>query len=289
MNFDRILFAVDLSEQSRQAAPFVKALAERFQSEVTLLHVLEPPPAWSGFPETESWQTIENISQLRDSQRTELQGFLPGAFAGLTVNRIMAEGDAAQQILSYARKQGASLIMMPTHGRGPFRGLLLGSVTAKVLHDAECPVWTGVHRPEWTTAAPEKWRRILCAVDAVPHDVRTVKWAMELAKIEGAEVRLVHALAGVPPDCMSYGGETLRDGLFQAAAGQLEKLQQEAGTELEATIEEGSPANVVQKMARDWESDLVVIGRGAIQKPLGRLRSNAYAIIRESPCPVISV
>lgn len=289
MNFERILFAVDLSEQSRQAAPFVKALAERFRSELLVVYVLEPPPTWSGFPETESWQTIENISQLRDAQRTELQEFLPNAFEGLTVTRVMAEGDAAQQILCHARKLGASLIMMPTHGHGPFRGLLLGSVTAKVLHDAECPVWTGVHRPEWATQAPERWRRILCAVDAMPQDVRTVKWAVELGKGEGAEVRLVHALAAVPPDCRSYGGETLRDCLYQAAAGQLERLQQEAGTELDTTIEEGSPANVVHKMALDWESDLVVIGRGAIQRPLGRLRSNAYAIIRESPCPVISV
>jgi len=35
--------------------------------------------------------------------------------------------------------------MMPTHGLGGFRRFLLGSVTAKVLHDADCPVWTGVH------------------------------------------------------------------------------------------------------------------------------------------------
>jgi nucleotide-binding universal stress UspA family protein len=289
MNFERILFAVDLSEQSRQAAPFVKALAERFRSDVLLLYVLEPPPSWSGFPETESWQTIENISQLREAQRTALQEFLPDFFAGLTVNRIMAEGDAAQQIVCHARKQGTSLIMIPTHGRGPFRSLLLGSVTAKVLHDAECPVWTGVHRPEWTTHPPERWRRILCAVDAMPQDVDTVKWAVELGKIEEAEVRLLHALGGVPLDYISYGGETLRDCLFQAAAVQLEKLQQEAGTELDVTIREGSPASVVHNTALEWESDLVVIGRGAIQRPLGRLRSNAYAIIRESPCPVVSV
>ncbi len=37
---------------------------------------------------------------------------------------------------------------MPTHGYGPFRRFILGSVTAKVLHDADCPVWTGVHLEE---------------------------------------------------------------------------------------------------------------------------------------------
>jgi len=289
MTFEHILFAVDLSEKSRQTAPFVSAMAERFRCEVTLLYVLDPPPSRLGFPETESWQTIENISQLRDAQRNEFHAILPDAFPGITVNRMMTEGDAAQQILCHERKQRAGIIMMPTHGRGPFRSLLLGSVTAKVLHDAECPVWTGVHRLDWITHPPGRWRRILCAVDAMPLDVRTTKWAAALGKGEGAEVRLVHALAGVPPDCSGYGGETLRESLFQAAASQLEKLQQESGTDLNITIEEGSPANVTRKMAHEWESDLVVIGRGAIRKPLGRLRSNAYAIIRESPCPVISV
>ncbi len=54
-------------------------------------------------------------------------------------------GDPAQVITAFAHTQGVDLIMMPTHGYGPFRRLLLGSVTAKVLHDAECPVWTAVH------------------------------------------------------------------------------------------------------------------------------------------------
>lgn len=289
MNFERILFATDLSDQSRHAAPHVRAFANRFQSDVILLYVLEPPPAWSGFPETQSWQTIETVSQLRDTQRAELTEFLPDMFAGLTVDRILAEGDAAQQILCHSRRNKASLIMMPTHGRGPFRSLLLGSVTAKVLHDAECPVWTGVHRPEWAHHSPDRCRKILCAVDAAPQDIRTAAWAAEFAKDQHAEVRLVHGLGVIPEDSGRFSGETLHGFLTETAANQLEKLQAGAQTDFEVTILEGSPASVVHDAATHWNADLVVVGRGAIQRPLGRLRSNAYAIIRESPCPVISV
>ena len=53
---------------------------------------------------------------------------------------------------------------MPTHGYGIFRSMLLGSVTAKVLHDAACPVWTGVHVEE-TPPNSAAFERILCAVD----------------------------------------------------------------------------------------------------------------------------
>ena len=40
-------------------------------------------------------------------------------------------------------------------------------------------------------------------------------------------------------------------------------------------------------MAKD--AGLILIGRGSTQKPFGRLRSSAYSIIREAPCPVISM
>ena len=55
--------------------------------------------------------------------------------------------------------------MMPTHGRGPFRRFVLGSVTAKVLHDAPCPVWTSAHLDENSTPMPSNLSNILCAVD----------------------------------------------------------------------------------------------------------------------------
>ena len=57
------------------------------------------------------------------------------------------------------------MIMMPATGLGRFRRVLLGSVTAKVLHDVSCPVWTSAHEPDPTLAAPGTYRTILCAVD----------------------------------------------------------------------------------------------------------------------------
>ena len=288
MNFPSILFPVDLSEQCRQAARHVKALADRFNSEILLLHIVEPPMRWSGFPESEGREAIEGVD-LREMAREEFRRFLPGAFNGLTIHRVLAEGDPAQQIACHARKNRTSLIMLPTHGWGTFRGALLGSVTAKVLHDAECPVWTGVHRPEWSMHPPGRWRKILCAVDTLPKDCRTIRAVVDLAASSGAEVQLVHAVGTMPQDCTVYAGEPLERCLLRAATLQLDKLQEQAGTRLEAKVKEGSTATVVRDGAREWNADLVVVGRGAIQKPLGRLRSKAYAIIRESPCPVISI
>jgi len=66
-------------------------------------------------------------------------------------------------------------------------------------------------------------------------------------------------------------------------------LQKQAGTNLKAYVENGPVEEVVKAAALDYGADLVVIGRGSMQKPLGRLTSHAYAIIRNAPCPVLSL
>src|SRR3981189_1517415 len=90
---------------------------------------------------------IDSDEILADLQ-TRLNSTLVKQFAHLPVERTAQLGDPAREITDFARKQRVDLIMMPTHGYGPFRSLLLGSVAAKVLHDAECPVWTAAHADE---------------------------------------------------------------------------------------------------------------------------------------------
>jgi nucleotide-binding universal stress UspA family protein len=66
-------------------------------------------------------------------------------------------------------------------------------------------------------------------------------------------------------------------------------LQRKAGTQASVRIEGGKIAHTVRNAALQIHADVVVIGQGCLHETMGRLRSNAYAIIRESPCPVIRV
>lgn len=288
MTIDPILFPVDFSEQSRSAAPFVKAMARRLGADVVILNVFELPPVWYGAGDGAAWIPPFDEEQMRQEAREKLESYLQTEFAGVAVTRILAEGDPARQIVCLAKTQPADLIMMPTHGYGPYRSLLLGSVTAKVLHDAECPVWTGVHTPEFTSHFPEHFDRILCGVERDPRDVRLIRWAVEFAQQVGAEVRLIHVIPG-DPEIHEFTDKVYRERLFEGARESLEKIQQEAGTKLDLLLRLGQPARVIHTEACAEETNLVVVGRGIIQKALGRLRSTAYAIIRESPCPVVSV
>ncbi len=131
ITFQRILFPVDFSKQDHEAAPFVKAMAERFHSEVILLHAAEFFPMGYGTPDAIVLEPMVNLESLMNSRREQLNQHLSADLTGLCVRRTIELGDPAKEIAKYAHDQKVDLVMMPTHGYGPFRRFLLGSVTAK--------------------------------------------------------------------------------------------------------------------------------------------------------------
>jgi nucleotide-binding universal stress UspA family protein len=286
-SFKHILFPVDFSEQVRRIAPFVVSMARRAGAKVTLLHVVEMPTG--AYP---GWPADAALINLQDMLRTRQQcvdSFLQSEFRDVEVTRVMGEGDPAHGIIEYAEKEKADLIMMPTHGYGPFRRFLLGSVTAKVLHDVQCPVWTGAHVTE-SAARPGSYRNVLCAVDLTAKSLPLVRWASSFAFENGASLKLVHALpAAEPRAAIDIEGERFRAFLFETAWQELAKLQQESGTSWETVLEGGDVAHAVRNAAEQHHTDLVVIGRGVLHELFGRMRTHVYSVIREAPCPVISV
>ena len=179
--------------------------------------------------------------------------------------------------------------MMPTHGYGPFRRFLLGSVTAKVLHDVKCPVWTSAHVPD-TPKPPLGYHSVLCALDLTSKSVPLIQWASGFARDHGANLKLVHAVPGAEArGGVDIEGERFRAFLFDVAREAVAKLQREAGTNADVVLEGGEVAAVVRRAAEENHADLVVVGRGVMPELFGRMRTHVYSIVREAPCPVISV
>jgi nucleotide-binding universal stress UspA family protein len=173
-SFSKILLPVDFSERSTGAARYAQALALHFHAELILLHVLTPPNYEFGALEI-AGSMLDALYRNRAEQASkELDAFMTAEPSGLKVRRIVLEGDPAKKIVDLAHDEGADIIAMPTHGCGPFRRFILGSNTAKVLHDADCPVWTGVHLEQAPALASIPFRSILCAVDLGPQSSKTI-------------------------------------------------------------------------------------------------------------------
>jgi nucleotide-binding universal stress UspA family protein len=284
--FDRILFPVDFSERSRAAAPFVLSMAQRYKAKVCLLHVLQPPPpVYAGMNAV--YPEVYDFEGIAADLRVELKKFGDAELPKVDVTWLVEMGDPAAVITELAKAENISLIMMPTHGYGAFRRALLGSVTAKVLHDAQIPVWTAAHAPEPAHRAHPQPRQILCALDLKPESRQTLEFAIDMAKDTNARVDLVH-LAPEGEVEPSNPETKLHELVVEAAQSKLVNVEED-GPEVESVLAGASVADMVRNFGLRKRSDLVVIGRGCIQKGLERFRANSYSIIRESPCPVLSV
>ena len=189
-----ILFPIDFPSYaaSRWRAPFVEAMASRYHAKVTLISVAAPM-YYAGMGDPGGPLLIGSDTLLAELS-DRLDHALTREYSHLNVERVAEIGDTARVITEFAHTHDVDLIMMPTHGYGPFRRLLLGSVTAKVLHDANCPVWTAAHVEGKLCQAHLACRSILCATDGTPKSVHLMRWAADLANDLGASLRLVHVI-----------------------------------------------------------------------------------------------
>jgi len=279
-----ILFPVDFSDRCRGAVPFVEATARHYGAKVTLISVATPYYAggFEGMP-------LADPQQMLSSLKAELDAWPPGGFAGLQVERIAELGDPARCIVDFTNTHNVDLVMMPSHGYGPFRQLLLGSVAAKVLHDVKCPVWTTAH----TGDAPDRdhivVRKIVCAVDMSAASIPLMRAAGTLAKEFGSALRLVHAVPGMEAWPERQMDQEFEQQLLENARRSIQELQKAADIDVPVCVGAGTVPDVVREEALQHGADLIVIGRGALQETMGRLRTHAYGIIRHAPCPVLSI
>lgn len=285
----KILLPVDFSDRAFGAARYAEAIAEQYGSEVTMLHVVPPPHYEFTAMEAGSAALAELYLNRKAMAEKECQDFLKSEIPGLKAKRVLIEGDPAHEIVKLAHDEGMNLIVLPTHGYGPFRRFILGSVTAKVLHDADCPVMTGVHLEEAPDVAKIHFNTVLVAVDFGPQTEKTLQWAAQFACNNKAKLVVVHATPSLEGRTGEYFDPDWRHYLTDQAKKEVNELLARTGVNAEAVIEAGDAPYVVAESAKKVGADVVVVGRGSASGIFGRLRANAYSIIRESPVPVVSV
>jgi nucleotide-binding universal stress UspA family protein len=280
---NRILVPVDFSPGSEDAVRFAAALAADRGSEVHLLHVL-PPPEF-GFAMIEP--DLAGLLPRRGEAASAALSRLPLA-GQVTAVRCVTEGEAAPQIIEYANRHNVDAVVMPTRGRGRVeRLLLIGSVTMKVLHALERPVITSVH---FASAPPERpVSHVLCAVDLGPATERVVCAAQHMASRFGARLSVAHAAAVFGHAAGEAYGDTQRDAVIQHLHERLEEVTRRLSVKAETFVEPDQPPRAISSLALRLDADLVVLGRGEADGLIGRLRADAYDIIRLCHCPAMSV
>jgi len=135
--FQHILVPTDFDEHFGRAFDVAVALAQKFDSKITLLHVYQIPP--SIYSSDLAWPT----EQLASAAKSSLADAIVKAKEKYPRTESLLEvGSPGEAIVSIANKNHVDLIVMATHGRRGIARALLGSVTEKVVRLAHTPVLT---------------------------------------------------------------------------------------------------------------------------------------------------
>ena len=260
---ENILFPVDFSSACVGMAAYVRRVAALFNSRVTLLHVCDLA-SHNGF-ELYLRAPQEIADEHWNIGKQKLDAFLEDEFPASSCPRVLRAGDPSEEITKLADSGRFGLIVMPTHA-GRFRQVLLGSTTAKVLDDAECPIMTTAHAD---TCIPEPLghRHWVCGVDFRPESERVLRLATRAAEEAHAHLSVIHVDDG------------------RAENGHIPDYLARQNVE----VLKGEVKEALLKSARRPRADALIIGRSPKYALLGRLRDLTYALIRDSPVPVLSV
>jgi nucleotide-binding universal stress UspA family protein len=116
-----------------------------------------------------------------------------------------------------------------------------------------------------------------------------MRWASDFSELVGARLTFLHAVPSFQDAPAPSTGSDLQEELRKGVHEKFESLRQASGIGGRLQVTVGAAVETVLDEARREQADLLIIGRGLLPSPLGRLRSKAYAIIQASPCPTVSV
>lgn len=135
-----IVVPTDFSENSRDALAYAIALAKRFGAKLTLLNAIYPQ-YYATNADYLPFDYAELIGDTRTWAKTEMDELIrTTSFQGVSFNTRIDDGHPVQNIVDFAAKGGADLIVTSTHGRTGLKHVLIGSTAEQVVRHAKCPV-----------------------------------------------------------------------------------------------------------------------------------------------------
>jgi len=129
-----VVVPYDFSEQSGQALQVARDLV----ADLTHIHVVHVLSVVTAAEPGMIWDVVDNEARRKDAERAFQEGFAQGPFKNADFHVLF--GDPGREIVAFAERQKADLIVMPSHGRSGVSRLLIGSVAERVVRLAHCPV-----------------------------------------------------------------------------------------------------------------------------------------------------
>lgn len=297
--FRTILVPLDGSTFGEHALPHALSIARRAGAALELVHVLvTPAPVF-----LDPYPGMESPGDGR--ARKEASAYLDGVVrrlspvAGVPVRSALLEGNVPEALQQHAADVRAGLMVLTTHGRGPFSRFWLGSVADELLRHAPLPlllVRPEAKAPDFAKEVP--YRRILVSLDGSPLSEMALRPATELGRLMDSNYTLFRC---VPP--ARFAGDTLMGLRDEPEQALLERWKVQAedyldgvsfrmrqdGLRPERSVEIAQePAEAILNAADEKHCDLIAMathGRGGLARML--LDSVTDKVVRGTTRPVL--
>lgn len=293
--FDSILVPLDGSAFSEAALPTAATVAARGSGSLELVMVQDPVPAY-GYgvleEQPQAWRA-EYLAAVEEELAPRLQD---GVQYTLLVGSVTAE------LERHAEETDPDLVVMATHGRGPFSRFWLGSVADHLVRNSTYPVL--LIRPEeggeLDVGASPAFDKILIPLDGSEVGETILDVAVPFGELFDAGftlTRVVHYPAEVVssymPDTVHISEEIVESGKAEAekylegVAGKLRDAGHTVDTDVRVDVH---PASGIQRAAEELGADMVALathGRGGVERTL--VGSVADKLIRSTHLPTLVI
>lgn len=288
MKIRRILLPTDWSESADRALKQAVELAAQHRANLDILHVVtlehldpaEVQPALDAYMAKVEKEVFADLATRTEAIRTR----------GIAVETaVVRRPYPVEAILERIRNTSPDLVVMGTHGRSGLRKVLLGSVAARIVLEAPCPVMTVA--ADAAVAEGEKgFDPILVPVDFTEYSERAIEAAQALLAPSGRLI-LEHVVSSSDHPSFYAGGVakllTLQPELASVIGSKLSELYQGAG---EIVVSEGSIVEEILGTANAKKAQLIVMGtRGLQRQDYLLLGSVTERVIGRAKIPVLAV
>jgi nucleotide-binding universal stress UspA family protein len=183
--FNKILVPLDRSSLAECVLPHVVAIAGAFESQVTLLHVMDSAP-----------RAVDPLDwQIRKAEAENYMHDLALRLqkASLPTERYLMEGQAAERIVEFAHHHQANLILLSSHGQSGLSGWNVSSVVQKIVLRACTSIMVvRAYQPVTPELTDLRYRRLLVPLDGSQRAECVLPQAATLARAHQAQIMLAY-------------------------------------------------------------------------------------------------
>ncbi len=268
-----ILVGVDGSPNAVMAARWASEIGRRLDAPV------EAVAAWTEVPPPYMGDTDEHVADMNAHVARIMAQALDGdGLHGINVTAV--QGSIAEVLINTADEREASMLVVGTRGLGPLSGLLLGSISRRLLFTIHRPLVVVPHREPPNSQA---LARVLIGVDCSAVAQRVLSWSARLCAdldVPATIVRCVDPGCERPPGYVAHIDDEVR----ADAEGTLQPFR-DLGVEYDVAVAHCDPRVALVENVAGVQAGLIVIGSRGEGKFRG-LGGTASYLARHSPIPL---